>query len=177
MQLITVKLAEGELTLPVENIAAALANKILNTPERESGYTHVAHKIANTCMVPDIGSEWPGQGGIYAGIIRGRDGRPSAHLIVGPELGDEIKWKAAMDAAKKLKEGGHKDFTLPYREEQSLMYANVPELFEKTWYWSCEQHASNSDYAWLQDFGGGYQCGDIQGGGRRARAVRRLPIE
>ena len=48
--------------------------------------------------IPPIGSEWPEQGGIYAGLMRGSDGHPDYHLIVatGPDAEiEEIKWGEA----------------------------------------------------------------------------------
>ena len=57
------------------------------------------------------------------------------------------------------------------------MYANVPELFQKEWYWSCEQHAGHSDDAWAQTFSYGTQSyWSKDSYAFRARAVRRLPI-
>lgn len=35
-----------------------------------------------TSSVPAIGEYWPGQGGVYAGVMRGEDGQPDYHLIV-----------------------------------------------------------------------------------------------
>lgn len=32
--------------------------------------------------LPRLGAPWPEQGGIYAGIVRGRDGAPDHHLII-----------------------------------------------------------------------------------------------
>jgi hypothetical protein len=124
-----------------------------------------------------VGQEFKGEGGIFAGVVRGRDGGPDYYLIVGPELSkDGQNWNEAMAAAKKVKADGKNDFSLPYRNEQSIMFGNVPELFEKRWYWSCEQHASYSDYAWMQDFDDGDQDCLGKDYGRRARAVRRLFI-
>jgi hypothetical protein len=125
---------------------------------------------------PRIGSEWPGEGGIYAGIMRGRDGAPDYHLIVGPQHDGELKWQAAMDWAAGINVNLHKDFTLPFRAEQALLFANVPELFEKTWYWSREQRAEYAGYAWMQNFNGGFQDYDLKVNEWRARAVRRLVI-
>lgn len=122
-----------------------------------------------------IGKELIGQGGIYAGLMRGRDGAPDYHLIVGPEL-PTSNWNAAVAAAAELEIDGHTDFTLPFRNEQSLLFANVPELFEKDWYWSGEQHASDPDCAWMQNFDLGDQDGCRKSVEFRARAVRRLKI-
>jgi hypothetical protein len=125
--------------------------------------------------MPRIGSEWPGQAGIYAGVMRGRDGGPDYHLIVGPKL-DKTTWDKAKDEAAALVVDGCDDFSLPYRAEQALQFANVPELFEEEWYWSCEQPAEYADDAWIQDFGDGNQVCYLKSNEFRARAVRRLII-
>src|SRR3972149_1286236 len=67
----------------------------------------------------------------YAGIIVGKEGDPSHHVILMAEQPtDELNWKAALDWAKRI--GGE----LPTRRQQSLLYANCKEQFEGTWYWS-----------------------------------------
>ena len=128
--------------------------------------------------VPRIGDRGPGQGGIYAGIMRGRDGAPDYHRLVGDavETLKPIPWDKGMAAVKDMEGDGHKDYTLPFRAEQALQFANVPELFESEWYWSCEQHAAYSDFAWMQYFGDGDQGYDLKSVSIRARAVRRLVI-
>ena len=128
--------------------------------------------------VPRIGDRWPGQGGIYAGIMRGRDGAPDYHLLVGDavETLKPIPWDKAMAAVKDMEGDGHKDYTLPFRAEQALQFANVPELFESEWCWSCEQRAAGPVCAWVQRFGYGDQNDDRKSGDCRARAVRRLVI-
>lgn len=50
------------------------------------------------------------------------------------------------------------------------------QAFDSTWYWTSTQHASSSNYAWVQDFYGGGQGNTSKDYGFRARAVRRLPI-
>lgn len=53
--------------------------------------------MSNT-TTPRIGQTWPEQGGIYAGIMAGRDGKPDYHLILAPagSAGDieDIEWGA-----------------------------------------------------------------------------------
>ena len=96
----------------------------------------------------------PLPGGIFVGFIYPNG---VAHaLILGAEHDRELTWDAAMEWAKSLKVDGVSDFTLPSRKEQSLCFAAVSDQFRATWYWSCEQHASDSGNAWLQDFGSGY---------------------
>ena len=50
------------------------------------------------------------------------------------------------------------------------------EAFEEGSYWSSTQHASDSDYAWYQYFGLGYQSSNYTYDELRARAGRRLPL-
>lgn len=119
---------------------------------------------------PRIGANWPEQGGVYAGIVRGEEGAADHHLILLPGDAQDLTWQAAMDWANDA--GG----ALPTRCEQALLYANVKGLFEAEWYWSCEQHASVPVCAWLQDFVLGDQNYYDKASKDRARAVRRFEI-
>jgi hypothetical protein len=106
----------------------------------------------------------------YAGIVV-LDGKPTHHLVVLPGELDAATWKKAAAWAKE--QGGE----LPNRREQALLFANAPEQFKSGWYWSNEQHAALSDFAWFQDFSDGYQSSSNLSSKLRARAVRRLIIE
>ena len=132
-------------------------------------------RVINGNVVPRIGEAWPDQGGIYAGVMRGRDGAPDYHLIVGPES-EEMTWDDAKTWAREREQDGHDDFTLPFRAEQALQFANVPELFRKEYYWSSEQHADGSSSAWVQGVVNGSQVWSRQSDSYRARVVRRLDI-
>lgn len=129
---------------------------------------------AYNATVQCIGDIWLGEGGIYAGVMRGRDGGPDYHLIVGPEYDGALQWQPAMEWAAGLEVDGHKDFTLPYRNEQALLFANVPELFKREYYWSREQRAEVADYAWGHNFDHGDQGFWLKDDTNRARAVRRV---
>ena len=107
----------------------------------------------------------------YAGILLGKDGQPDQHIILLAGDAENVTWSQAKTFAKKA--GGE----LPTRREQSLLFANLKDQFQPRWYWSGEQHASNSDCAWVQIFSYGYQSSDYKSYQGRARAVRRLPIE
>ena len=109
------------------------------------------------------------EGETYIGAIGNKSG-DVYHLILLPGDNDGASWKNAMDWAKSI--GGD----LPNRIEQAMLYAHHKEEFKKDWYWSCEQHAADSDYAWCQNFLYGYQDYSDVGSKLRARAVRRLPI-
>ena len=127
--------------------------------------------------LPRIGQEWPGSGGIFAGLLRGQDGAADYLLILGPEKEMESSWQDAMDWAAALNINDHADFSLPTRAEQAILFGNLRDQFEVDWYWSCAQRAAGSGYAWMQGFGGGCQYVCLKSGACRARAVRRLIIQ
>ena len=106
----------------------------------------------------------------YAGIILGKSGEQDYHLILLPGEIERTGWDKSMAWAK----AGIGQ--LPTRREQSLLFANLREHFKSAWYWSCEQHAAVSGYAWDQYFNDGGQGNVRKSYEGRARAVRRLPI-
>lgn len=133
--------------------------------------------------LPAIGAKWPGQGGVFAGLVRGENGAKDYLLILGPEYDGETDWSTAMKWAAGIQSvdadpdaAHHGDYSLPTRSEQAVLLGNLRDLFQRDWYWSNTQHAEGAVYAWFQDFGDGYQYSDRKGIKLRARAVRRLPI-
>jgi hypothetical protein len=161
-------------------------------------------KTIQTLKTPRIGQPWPGQGGIYAGIIR--DGDRQWHLIlaVTPESKISAEWggygeeepnaqsyvdgKAntfaliasahAHPAAQKVASliiDEHTDFYLPAQKENNLIYINLPEHLDKKWHWSSTQYSASC--AWVQDFVDGHQVINDKDDSYAVRAVRRLPIE
>ncbi|MGO4379669.1 DUF1566 domain-containing protein [Pseudoduganella sp. RAF19] len=130
----------------------------------------VAVAIESTQAVIPVAVGAAFAGGIYAGIIRGVNGAPDQHLILLDGDEGRFDWNEAIARAASL--GGE----LPTRREQALLFANLPEHFQQAWYWSGEQHADYSDYAWDQYFDDGYQDNGHSSYAGRARAVRRLPI-
>ena len=111
----------------------------------------------------------------YAGLVIGKDGKPSHHLVLLPGELEKATWESAKEWADK--QGGFFESGLPNRREQALLYANLKEHFADAWYWSSEEHASYAGWAWFQFFDDGYQSLIHQGYQLRARAVRRLSIE
>lgn len=164
---VTFEVAGAKVTLP----AATISKLWLEQLEAPNPF------VFDTSYAPPIGTLWPAHGGIYAGIVRGDDGRPDYRLIVADTDHAPMKWQAAVDWAKGLDcTAGHRDFTLPRRKEQAVMFGNVPELFQKEWYWSCEQYAGDDESAWVQTFYDGTQSLNHEDYESRARAVRRVPI-
>ena len=110
----------------------------------------------------------------YAGLIVGKDGEPSYHLVLLPGEAKEVTFAHAKEWA--AQQGGEYEASLPTLREQALLYANLNEEFKPARYWSGEMHAS-AGWAWYQGFYNGLQDYYQQGSQLRARAVRRLIIE
>lgn len=121
--------------------------------------------MPKTITLPDLQD-----GEHYAGLILDEEGTPTHHLILLPVDVESMTFAAATEWAATI--GGE----LPSRSEQALLHANCKAQFESDWYWSGEQHAAHSGYAWYQYFYDGYQRYSRKGDELRARAVRRLPI-
>jgi hypothetical protein len=111
------------------------------------------------------------KGELYAGILLGQNGEPDQHIILLPGDQASTNWQAQMDWAASV--GG----SLPTRREQSLLFANLKDQFQGSWYWSCETYQPNNGCAWCQTFGYGTQFDLRKYLSCRARAVRRLVIE
>lgn len=86
-------------------IAAAQALDLIMQPEstlRDSSAAQELHTALNAAAlaveIPRLGAIWPGQGGIYAGMLRGLNGAPDFHLIVPTDPAgahDAITWGGA----------------------------------------------------------------------------------
>jgi hypothetical protein len=89
--------------------------------------------------------------------------------VLLPARGEKLTWDQAVEFASNA--GGE----LPTRREQSLLFANLKQHFEATWYWSAEVYESDGSCAWCQDFFIGGQDVSHESSEGRAVAVRRLP--
>mgnify|MGYP006921387232 CR=1 FL=1 len=155
------------LALPAEQVADEGARYLWTLLAPADGAAPIA--------VPPIAQPWPGQGGIYCGLVRGVDGQPDHHLILAlARPPKRLKWQAALDWAATVGAEGHADFDLPTPAENAVLFGNVPELFERTWYWS--NKAEGASYAWDCYFGIGTQYYGDRGFEGSAVAVRRLPV-
>ena len=112
------------------------------------------------------------KGEIYAGLVLGQGETPDYHLFLLHEKAEWATWDKAIAWAESV--GG----SLPTRQEHAILYGNLKHEFEPSWHWSNEQHADDSDCAWMQNFDNGYQyiTGHKSYEGR-ARAVRRVYLE
>jgi len=130
-----------------------------------------------TVSLPPIGAAWPDAGGIFAGILKGEDGDYAVIVPVDPASNiDDAPWKDAIAKANKFKTAQHSDYSAATRGELALCFHNVPELFQKTWYWSSTPFAGDESSAWFQAFPYGGQHYYRKDSKLRARAVRRLPL-
>ncbi|WP_343928810.1 hypothetical protein [Pigmentiphaga daeguensis] len=144
-----------------------------------------------------IGFYWPGQGGIYAGSIRGSCS--SYHLIV-PLYGQAefapCQWEHDTPLAASPDDGrantramlanghalakqvsaleidGHRDFYIPAKRELALCEINLAHLFQATQYWSSTQ--CGRDYAWALSFDSGTLNDWPKKLEFHAKAVRRI---
>jgi hypothetical protein len=69
---VTLSIGDAALTIPKESLVLAWLAQTLGGPRAKPP----------ALAIPRIGEEWPGQGGVYAGIMRGEAGKPDYHLIV-----------------------------------------------------------------------------------------------
>lgn len=121
--------------------------------------------------MPRIGRYWDGHGGIYAGITRGEDA--DYHLILGvTQTARDVIWKDAYAWSKMQSADGHTEFWLPNRRQAALLYANLHDMFEDLWYWTCELYPPDEKCAWVQTFGYGRQADARLTDACRACAVR-----
>lgn len=132
-------------------------------------------EIDPTLCPPAIGAPWPGQGGLYAGLVRGTEGAPDHHLMLATALPPErMGWTQAMAWATGLQHEAHADWSLPTRRESAVLFGNLRDQFEAAWHWTSEEDEDDASYAWSQHFDYGYQSSDVKICAGRARAVRRL---
>ena len=163
-----------------------------------------AAEFEGRLLTPRIGADWPGQGGVFIGIIKGEGTQPDYCLIapVGLTLapkrwGPDKKLPAAQsildgkantvamfaagsDMAREvvaLTHAGHNDWYIAARNEARIAFAGAPELWGNSGYrWTSTQDAGWGDAAWAQDFGGGYQHNWHKLGEFPALVLRRIPI-
>ena len=135
-----------------------------------------AIKVATALLMPlrSTKSEIPelNEGERYAGIvIDSATGQPTHHLILIPQQPEtHLNWDEAIVWAASI------GAELPTRQEAALLFANVKDAFEPTWYWTGEECAGRASDVWGQYFDDGGQYIRDKGNKGRVRAVRRVPI-
>lgn len=151
-------------------------------------------------IAPVVGQAWPGQGGVYAGIVPASGGAGAYHLIVGDAQGpviwgpyDEISEAVdlydglantqallmqhdthpAAKAASAYQADGHTDFYLPAVAELEAIWRGIGPQ-DIGWVWSSSQHSAFSAY--IVKFDQGARGGYDKGLAFLALPVRRIPI-
>lgn len=65
-------------------VPESAASMFLRESDQVSGQPVFSSLLSSEQAPPRIGSLWEEQGGIYAGVMRGHDGKPDYHLILPP---------------------------------------------------------------------------------------------
>lgn len=173
---IIVHLGDAKVSVPPEAAALAYVEQML---ERTRPIEVLSARRNNALPLEylAIGEYWTGQGGIFAGLARGRDGKPDYYLVAHKLPREKATCDGAAKRAAGIEVDGHRDFTPPDKEEGPILYANVPELYEKDeWYWTRTQAADGPGFAWIQSFSYGGQLWGRKSRGRLVCVVRRVPI-
>jgi hypothetical protein len=110
------------------------------------------------------------KGEVYGGIVLGKDGEPDYHLFAQTKFIESATFEEVKAYVEKV---GGEGAT---RRDLALLRVNAPEPFGTKAFWSCEQHAAYSGYAWCQYFEVGDQDYGLKYRKLCGVAVRRLPI-
>ena len=98
MELITLEVGSTRLQTQNAKLASqVLAHATSNNALPRADIFPAINGTAPLISRPPIGSYWLGQGGIYAGMVRGENGTPDYHLIVPTDSSaqvEEITWGA-----------------------------------------------------------------------------------
>ena len=120
----------------------------------------------DAAKAPRIGESYAG--GTYAGITL-HDNTPM-HLVLLDGEAEDLTWGKAKDWANGLEDNAQ----LPSRIDALVLFTNLPDKFQKAYYWTAAPVEPGS--AWCQLFDYGNQFWSGVDSLLRARAVRRLPI-
>ena len=192
------------VTLPIELdfVLSQRSQTILDALARTLPPSRVGTVDASQVTIPPIGARWIGQGGVYAGMMRGINGGRDYHLIVSDEdvgglaygprgtdvpgaackhdgfantvalVGHAEIFPAARHAAH-FEAEGKTDYYLASAREARLCVVNVPELFkEGEWYWTSTQSSAYLAFDTYFPYGTQYSYDKDYEG--RVRPVRRL---
>lgn len=198
MSMFTLSLGEVSIQVP----AVLVAQKALEAALQQ--FHPVAElKDATADGVPALGEYWPGQGGVLAGLVRGRGGVRDYYLIVPP--GDDAETTAKFGGYEHETPGadsawdGAANTAALLADEQPHPAAQFAAGFSRDGHndyflpsrselqiaeanvpevFSKAWHWSSSQYsalsAWLMDFSAGGQSYGDKGFERRVRPVRRV---
>ncbi|MCT8948442.1 DUF1566 domain-containing protein [Pseudomonas iridis] len=198
-EMITLKHGDTTIKMPASSLAKLAVASV---------FAQVLPPAANVqpiapSTIPDLGAEWPGQGGFNGGLVAARGDVPAHYLIIASKDVGDREWgergtessatsktdgygntealcgsdgdHPAANACAEYQADGHHDFYLPACAELYHCWVNVPELFAKdTWYWSSTQRSAyNAFYVYFDD---GLQYSGGKNHELRVRPVRRFFI-
>ena len=155
------------LTIPIEFQLTPKSLALLEAL-RNIEHTLALPDLTAASAPPRIGDRY--QGGIYAGLSRGENSEPDAHIILIDDVPpEELDWEDAIEWAEGLGDGAR----LPTRFESALLYANLHDQIKTgDWYWTSTQNSAYN--AWMQDCDSGRQINSNKNSLGSAKAVRRL---
>ena len=197
-EMITLKHGDTTIKMPASSLARLAMASV---------FAQVLPPAANVqpitvSSIPELGAEWPGQGGSNGGLVAARGDVPAHYLIVAKDDVGDHEWGGrgkesgatsktdglansemlqsegghpAIEAVAAYTAEGHTDFYLPACAELYHCWVNVPDLFaQDTWYWSSSQRSADTAFGMgLCDGGQDYYDKDNE---LRVRPVRRLFI-
>jgi len=158
--------------------------RIANTDEAYDNMDPLVNKLVETIastgtrtsgMTYNIGDTGPGGGIVFAA-------EGNSYMEVSRLLGD-YTWDRAVQAAKEFRGGGYSDWYLPSQSEFQLMSSNLRKsgvnLGSGSYWTSSLQHAStgnknDTDWYWVELFGGGLYTSDKKNATNLVRAVRQF---
>jgi hypothetical protein len=126
-------------------------------------------RLIAASALPEIGQPLVAIDGIYAGVSSSREQPHYVLVLLNAKPSERLTWDEAIEWAKSV--GGE----LPTRPEAAMLFANVPDEFEKRWHWTSTQYSDAG--AWTQYFNYGYQRADFKSYEGWARAVRRFDVQ
>lgn len=127
---------------------------------------------------PSVGALWPGQGGIYVGLIQGQGvAEGGYHLVLATEMpAEHMRFAEAKAWAEAyVAEDLSADFALPDATESALLYRTLRGQFRSSdWYWTSTEQSE------LLAIGQYFLSDGLQRGNNKSHeacvcAVRRVP--
>jgi hypothetical protein len=193
------------ITIPIELELTPRSRAIIDAllqPGMPGHTPQTGTRTAKTTL-PAVGKYWPGQGGIYCGVLPAIGDQPAMHMVFsmdetkatwGPygeefpgaksrhdgltntkELNASGKEFPAAAWAANYKADGHQDFHLPSQAELFMASLHAPQVFDKEgWYWSSTQSSAYGAFGQVFEYGDSYWS--TKDSERRVRAVRWIPL-
>ncbi|MCY1298125.1 hypothetical protein D9M70_475970 [compost metagenome] len=87
-KLITLEVGDTRLESPNAHLVRQVLEQTCGIP---GALVELPHANSTVTIVPPLGAVWPGEGGVYAGLVRGHGGAPDYYLIV--PTGDDSEFE------------------------------------------------------------------------------------